>query len=156
MTIVPFCDELAPAFAALNYIWLEQYVGVEEADRRHLENPRETILANGGEVFFAVQDKRVMGTVAAIRHADAIEMAKLCVADDAQRKGIGRKLVQHMLGFAREAGAKKVTLSTSSKLVAALRLYEAMGFRVVASTSATAYAAADIFMELPLLAIQQR
>jgi N-acetylglutamate synthase-like GNAT family acetyltransferase len=150
MTIVPFCDELAPAFAALNYAWLERSIGVQDIDRSQLENPRETILATGGEVFFAIDGEHVVGTVAGIRRADAMELAKLCVADDAQRNGTGRRLVQSMLEFAREAGAGKVTVTASSQLIPVLRLCQAMGFRAVGSTPLTANGTADVLMELVL------
>jgi hypothetical protein len=55
-----------------------------------------------------------------------------------------------MLEFAREAGAGKVTVSASSRLIPALRLYQKMGFRAVGSTPLSANGTADVLMELLL------
>src|SRR5436305_1759844 len=48
----------------------------------------------------------------------------------ARGAGLGTRLVGECLGFARQAGYRKVTLWTQSELSAARRLYKAAGFRV--------------------------
>ena len=60
--IVRYADEYAEAFARLNREWLEQYSLLEDGDLKHLEHPRESILATGGDIFIALIGGVVVGT----------------------------------------------------------------------------------------------
>jgi GNAT superfamily N-acetyltransferase len=151
MKIIPFEDRYAPAFGQLNRDWLDHFALREAADDRHLDAPRESIIAHNGQIFFAVEDDEVIGTCAAIPHDEGVfEMAKLAVAPSARGKGIGRRLARAAIDFAKEAGAQKVTLESNQKLTAALKLYESMGFIHAAMPANLRYATADVFMELEL------
>jgi GNAT superfamily N-acetyltransferase len=149
--IVAYRDEYAPEFARLNLEWLERFELLEDEDKKYLYDPETHILAGGGEIFFALENGTVIGTCAAIWHSDKeVELAKLAVSPVAQGRGLGRQLSETVIRFAEESGANKVTLISSTKLVAAIRLYEALGFRHVDAPKDLSYETADVFMELEL------
>lgn len=150
VSIVPYAAAYRDAFAALNRAWIERHFTLEPADRRYLDDPEGTILAKGGEVFFALDGSRVVGTCALIADGPhAFELAKMAVVDDQQGRGIGRALVEHALGFAEERGATRVFLLSSSSLRVALHLYERAGF-VHVPFSVSEYARGDVRMEIAL------
>ena len=149
--ITAYREEYAGDFARLNLEWLEGSGLIEEIDRKYLEDPKTYVLAGGGEIFFAIEKGEVIGTCAAIRHTqEEIELAKLAVKPVAQGRGLGRRLSEKVLAFARAAGVKKVTLVSSTKLAAAVRLYESLGFQHAQMPADVGYLTADVYMELEL------
>lgn len=151
IVIVPFDARHAADFARLNRAWLDDHGLFEEADLDHLERPLDSILAPGGEIFFALADGAVAGTCAAIPCGDAtVELAKLAVAAPWRGRGLGRRLSLAAIEWARRSGASKVVLVSSTRLGAALRLYESLGFAHAPLPPDPGYASADVYMELPL------
>src|SRR5262249_55936601 len=131
--------------------WLERFGLLEPADAKHLHAPRESIIATGGQILFAVEQGVVVGTCALLRLSPTVvELAKLAVAPAAQRRGIGRRLTVAALEHARARGAEKVGLVSNSKLTSAIRLYESLGFEHAPAPTDTCYASADVYMERPL------
>ena len=151
--IVSYRSELAPDFARLNRAWLELYFTVEPLDEEYLGDPQGRIIDPGGEIFFALRGDTVLGTCAAIRRgADEFELAKLAVTPSAQGGGLGRLLAKAVIGFARSRGAQRVSLVSNSGLVAALRLYESLGFEHRPFPGVPPYVDADVYMVLTLTA----
>jgi putative acetyltransferase len=149
--IVRYRPEFARDFARLNMEWLVKYFTVEPRDEAYLGDPEGLIVAPGGEIFFALQGATVVGTCAAIALDDGqFELAKLCVTPTCQGGGTGRALAQRVVDFARERGAHRVVLVSNSRLTAALRLYETLGFEHRPFPGPPPYADADVYMELAL------
>ena len=149
--IVPYHAVYALDFARLNRAWLEQCFTVEPLDEEYLGDPEGHILLPGGEIFFAVEAGRVIGTCAAIpRSEGTFELAKLAVTPSARGRGLGRALATAVIEFAKSRGATRLVLVSNSTLVPALRLYESMGFRHLPFPGPPPYTDADVYMELEL------
>ena len=147
--IVPYRDDLAPAFAALNEAWIQELFTLEEPDRKVLRNPRAAIVDPGGQIFFALDGDAVVGTAAGIRVAPTrFELAKMAVAPSHRGQGLGRLLGQAVIDHARLAGADSVFLVTNSALQTAIRLYQRLGFVRAPLPQPSEYARADVYMEL--------
>jgi hypothetical protein len=81
LEIVGYDDRFASDFRRLNVEWLEGFGLLEPADLKYLDAPRETIIAPGGQIFFAIRAGIVVGTCAVLPHGPAAaELAKLAVA----------------------------------------------------------------------------
>ena len=151
LKVIQYEERYAPDFIRLNREWLEGIGLLEDADEKHLNSPRDSIIAQGGQIFFAVERETVLGTCAAIRHSiEVVEIAKLAVTPSAQRRGIGRLLTQPAIEYAHGMGAQKVSLVSSTKLGSALKLYESMGFISKSLPEQLDYVSADVYMELVL------
>ena len=149
--VVPFRDELQNIFEQLNREWIESYFTLEPADREILGDPREKIVAAGGEVFFVLEEGVVKGTCAIIRHsAEEYEIAKMAVAAGARRRGLGGLLMEACIVFARRAGAHRVSIVSNTVLEPALRLYRKHGFLQVPLAKDPRYERANIRLELEL------
>ena len=149
--VVRFRPEWAPRFERLNREWIEQFFTMEAADRKLFEDPAAGILGTGGMIFFAHDGKEVIGTCGAIRlDAERFELAKMGVTARAQGGGIGRRLAEAAIAFAREAGAQQIVLFTSSRLGPALLLYRQLGFVEQPMPAGSAFARSDVFMSRAL------
>ncbi|MDE1975656.1 MAG: ribosomal protein S18-alanine N-acetyltransferase [Elusimicrobia bacterium] len=59
------------------------------------------------------------------------QVTTIAVAPESSGRGLGRRLLNALLGRCRERGLSSVTLEVSAKNPAAIALYESSGFRVV-------------------------
>jgi ribosomal protein S18 acetylase RimI-like enzyme len=145
--IEDFRPEHAARFEALNRAWLVEHELIEAADEPQLTQPVETIIDPGGAILVALDGDEVIGTCAIMPHgADEFELVKLAVTPSARGRGIGRQLIEACLKLARQRGARRVDLLSSSKLGGAVRLYERAGFRHAPLPPHNPYTTADVYM----------
>ena len=72
-----------------------------------------------------------VGSVYCVRRSEGVAQLRLLFVDsEARGHGVGRALVEHCIGFARERGYERMMLSTVSPLESARRIYDAAGFRL--------------------------
>lgn len=83
----------------------------------------------GGRLLLAEHDGQIVGCVALRRVTDAIcEMKRLYVRPAGRGLQLGRRLVERLLGEARDAGYAEMRLDVLDEFRHAQRLYEALGF----------------------------
>lgn len=149
--IRPFTSGDAQAFHDLNMEWLTTFFRVEPKDEATLSDPEGTILAAGGQILLADRSGQSVGCVALVPMPDGgYEVAKMAVSPAAQGRGVGRRLLEAGIAWARERGARRLYLESNARLAPALHLYEAVGFRHLPPSTTSPYARADVFMEMLL------
>ena len=118
-------------FFVLNKAWIEESWILEESDKKDLLNPDKN-LHNGGQVFFALENQKVIGTVAMINSSEnRFELAKMTVQEDFRGKGIANLLMDECLKFAKENKANEIFLISNDSLTIARNLYDKYGFKEV-------------------------
>ena len=131
ITIVGFNKKYSEQFFMLNKAWIEESWHLEDSDKKDLLNP-DKIVRNGGQVFFALEDQKAIGTVAMIKSSDdRFELAKMTVQEDCRGNGVANMLMDECLKFAKENKAKEIFLISNDSLRIARNLYDKYGFKEV-------------------------
>ncbi|NVE94044.1 GNAT family N-acetyltransferase [Altererythrobacter lutimaris] len=132
----PFEPRDAAAFAGLNRQWIDALFEIEEKDRFQLEHPQTAILGKGGYIAIAEANGWVVGTGAVMPAALApkdgkswFEIVKMSTDISAQHMGIGSRILDQLIDYAKDHMADALWLETNDRLEAATHLYRKKGFQ---------------------------
>jgi DNA-binding MarR family transcriptional regulator/GNAT superfamily N-acetyltransferase len=114
---------------AQEYGWDEQY---EALAAKIAANFIEKFDARRERCWIAERKGEIIGAVFLVKHSKTVAKLRLLHVEAAARGlGIGKRLVDECVRFARRVGYKKMTLWTQSILFAARHIYKQAGFRCV-------------------------
>jgi ribosomal protein S18 acetylase RimI-like enzyme len=137
-------------FYDLNIEWLKTFFYVEPYDEEVLNKPNKYIINKGGYIFFAKQNKSILGTVALMptKTKDVFELTKMAVSPKHRGLKIGQKLMQHCIDFAKNKNFNSLILYSNTKLENAIYIYRKYGFVEIPIEPNSPYVRSDIKMEI--------
>lgn len=92
---------------------------------------RSELEVSGAIALGGWQRDRLVGAIAARRVFDELSVLQVVVDASARQRGVGRRLVEALLGQAVAEGAQSAWLEVRRSNSAAITLYERCGFRAI-------------------------
>ena len=84
--------------------------------------------------WIAEQEGNIIGSIMLVKKTEAVAKLRLLYVEPTARGlGLGGRLVQECIAFASAANYRKITLWTNSILLAARRIYQREGFRLIST-----------------------
>ena len=125
------------AIYAREYGWDDSFEGLVAGSVSDYLKNRDPVK---DRCWIAEYDGENVGAVFCVRQSATVAKLRLLILDPRARgMGIGRRLVEACIAFAREKGYRKLVLWTQANLLAARGIYAKAGFKLVASESNHAF-----------------
>jgi N-acetylglutamate synthase-like GNAT family acetyltransferase len=97
----------------------------------------------------AEKDGEIVGSVFLVKKSKTVAKLRLLLVEPSARGlGIGQRLVDECLRFARQAGYKKIVLWTQSELPAARHIYQQAGFHLLQQKEHRSWGRDDLVSEI--------
>ncbi|MBI4499718.1 MAG: GNAT family N-acetyltransferase [Gemmatimonadetes bacterium] len=82
-----------------------------------------------GPTWIAKEQETVLGTVSALDRGEEVYIRSMAVLPSARGRGLASQLLTVVHAYAVSQGARRLSLTTTPFLMAAIRLYERTGFK---------------------------
>ncbi len=130
MRVVPYEPRFKNDFVEMNKAWIRDMFVLEAEDISFFNNFEE-MLAQGGEIFFTLDDNdKVLACCLIGPMADGEwEIAKF--ASTGEVKGAGTLCLQACIDYARAKGIEKILIVSNTKCEAGVHLYRKFGFNEI-------------------------
>ena len=130
MRVVPYEPRFKNDFVEMNKAWIRDMFVLEAEDISFFNN-FEGMLAQGGEIFFTLDDNdKVLACCLIGPMADGEwEIAKF--ASTGEVKGAGTLCLQACIDYARDKGIEKILIVSNTKCEAGVHLYRKFGFNEI-------------------------
>lgn len=137
IAIAPFTGQHTAAIIELiTHIQQQEFhIAVTAADQPDLNSIPSFYQSKNGNFWLAMQDEEVVGTIGLVDAGDGIGAIRKMFVKKAFRgkeSGLGKRLLDTLLEWARDKGFTNIYLGTVEVLEAAQRFYEKNGFTRVA------------------------
>jgi putative acetyltransferase len=120
----------------------------EERELKDVDDFQQVYVNNRGLFLVVLDDDKLVGTGALKKYEENIaELKRLWLLEDYHRQGIGYRVVNQLLDFARVQNFERVRLQTSTQQVRAIQFYKQLGFHEIPRYRETMD---TVFMEMKL------
>ncbi len=128
--VVPFRDEYAEGVIRVVKAVFDEYGFTWETDGycRDLYDPLRYYITPGGMFWVLLDGSDVVGCVAVKLHAEQSELHRMYLLQSHRGRGLGRRLLETCLAYAREHHCASMRAWSDVKLPDAHRLYLKHGF----------------------------
>lgn len=114
---------------------IEQTKNTIPLDLLLMSDPSEEVIAeyiDASVQFVARLDATILGALLLLKtRPGTMEIMNVSVCEEYQNKGIGRRLIDKAIQFARDSGIKTLEIGTGNPGVIQMLLYQKCGFRIV-------------------------
>jgi len=134
-------------------VYAREY-GLDASFEPYVAKPlAEFAISGAGRLWIAEEGERIVGSIAVVDASDRVgQLRWFLLVPEARGTGLGKRLLEAALAYARERDFERLYLWSFSDLSDALRLYERAGFKATETKTSVVWGAerTEVRMDLDL------
>ncbi|TVP86107.1 MAG: GNAT family N-acetyltransferase [Acholeplasmataceae bacterium] len=115
----------------LNTLWEIEKASFDKVRRMSFESLKHSLKTKNQDVFLVESDGLPVAYAILFRYQNTHRLYSIAVLEHYRSQGIGKTLMNHMLGVSKTQGFSRITLEADATNHDLLRFYESFGFKVV-------------------------